>query len=241
MFYYLLNPIMTYNLVLIATAIIPALLLLIRVYRADRLERESFKMLWKLLKAGILCSLLALVSERILSSILSASISYSSYLYKIILYFGIVAFSEEGSKYYALKKESWNSSEFNCMFDGVLYAVFVSMGLALWENVSYVMNYGFSTAVVRALTAIPGHASFGVFMGVFYAAAKSYDLQGNTERSRYFRILSVVVPALIHGAYDYIATMETTNNNILFIVFIIVLFAVSFKIIKDVSRNDRYL
>ena len=50
---------------------------------------------------------------------------------------------------------------------GKVYAVFVSLGFALWENISYVLHFGFQTAIVRSLTAIPGHACFGVFMGAF--------------------------------------------------------------------------
>ena len=88
-------------------------------------------------------------------------------LYQIILYFVIVAIAEESSKYFFLKKRTWNNPEFNCQYDGVVYAVFVSLGFALWENINYVLSYGFSTAIVRAITAIPGHACFGVFMGVF--------------------------------------------------------------------------
>ena len=41
MFYYLVSPFLTYNAILIAAAVIPAVFLLIRVYRSDRLEKET--------------------------------------------------------------------------------------------------------------------------------------------------------------------------------------------------------
>ena len=65
------------------------------------------------------------------------------------MYFVVVAISEEGFKYVLLKKRTWKSREFNCEFDGVVYAVFVSLGFALWENIFYVLSYGFATAVAR--------------------------------------------------------------------------------------------
>ena len=98
--------------------------------------------------------------------------------YNAIMYFGIVAFSEEGAKYFLLRRRSWHSAAFNCQFDGVVYAVFVALGFALWENISYVLMYGLSTALVRAVTAVPGHACFGVFMGVWYGLAKRLTAQG---------------------------------------------------------------
>ena len=241
MFYFLLAPIMTYNLILIAAAVIPAVILMIRVYRSDKLEKESPQLLRQLVIAGILASLLAMVEERLLSWLLSAMIGTGTVLYNVILYFGIVAFAEESSKYLLLKRRSWNSSEFDCRFDGVVYAVFVSLGFALWENISYVMLYGFSTALVRAVTAIPGHACFGVFMGIFYALAKESELAGDGARSKLYRFLSVLVPALLHGAYDYIASLEIVNSGWYFVIFIAVLFAVSFVLVSRASKDDHYM
>ena len=164
MFYYLTDPMLTSNIVLIAAAIIPAVFLMIKVYQSDRLEKESQSLLWQLVKAGIFSCLIALVAERALCYLFDETVDQSSTAYDVVLYFVVVAVSEECSKYLMLKRHTWRSPEFNCMFDGVVYAVFVSLGFALWENISYVLSYGFSTAVVRAVTAIPGHACFGVFM-----------------------------------------------------------------------------
>lgn len=237
MFYFLLPSLFSFNFILIAAAVIPAVLLLIKAYRSDRLEKESPAMLRRLLIAGVLSSLIALVAERVLCLVLDLTVPQDGALYGIILYFGIVAFSEEGAKYFMLRKKSWNSPEFDCQYDGVVYAVFVSLGFALWENISYVMTYGFATAIVRALTAIPGHACFGVFMGVFYGLAKKRYNSGGSPRL--FSVLSVVVPALLHGAYDYIASAEVSTWY--FVGFIAVLFVVSYLLVGRMSKHDRYI
>ena len=241
MFYFILQPILIYNFILIAAAVIPAVVLMIKVYQSDRLDRESPWLLWDLMKVGILSSLLALVLERILSFLLGMMVSAESPIYNVILYFIVVACSEEGAKYAFLKKETWNSPEFNCQYDGVLYAVFVSLGFALWENISYVMTYGFSTAIVRAVTAIPGHACFGVFMGVFYGIAKKYDNRRRTEISGIYRKLAVVVPVILHGAYDYIASKEASGTGWVFVLFVIVLFGISYILVNRASEMDRYI
>ena len=241
MFYYLLSPIMTYNIVLILSAVIPAIYLMVRVYRSDRLEKENVSFLKSLAKAGVFSSLIAMVLEKIFGTALSQVFSPDSTIYKVLLYFVVVAVSEEGAKYYMLKKNSWNSPEFNCLYDGVVYSVFISLGFALWENISYVLNFGFATAVVRAVTAIPGHASFGVFMGVFYAASKLYQVYGQPDHSMTCSMMAIILPVLLHGAYDYIATMETVSQNPLFIIFVALLFLSANYVINRVSRNDRFL
>lgn len=123
----------------------------------------------------------------------------------------------------------------------MVYAVFVSLGFALWENINYVLSYGFSTAIVRALTAIPGHACFGVFMGIFYGLAKKYYNYGHPLASKIMRVFCVIVPALLHGAYDFIASMEYMMGGWYFVIFVVILFAVSFVLVNRMSKRDQYI
>ena len=239
MYYFILPTLFSYNMILVAAAVIPAVFLMVKVYRSDRMEAESTSLLWSLMKAGILSSLLALVEERILGGLLNLLVPEQTVLHEVILYFGIVAFAEESSKYLLLKRRSWRSAEFDCQYDGVVYAVFVSLGFALWENISYVMAYGFGTALVRALTAIPGHACFGVFMGIFYGLAKKYERRGQQDTAKLARVLCVLIPALLHGAYDFIATAE--SGTWYFVVFILLLFAVSYYLVGKAAKNDQYI
>ena len=233
--YYYLNPI------LIAAAVIPAVALLVKVYRADRLERESWVLLISLVIGGVIATALAKVTERAGDFLLNLVFPNSPELYNIFMFFGVVAFSEEGFKYLLLKRRTWYDPEFNSQFDGVVYAVFVSLGFALWENIAYVLMYGFGTALVRAVTAVPGHACFGVFMGAWYGFAKRYQNAGDESMSKLCRVLAVVAPALLHGAYDYIASGSSQSSEWIFIGFIAALFAASFLLVRKLSKNDRYI
>ena len=147
--------------VLAAAAIIPAVVLLIKVYQADRLEKEPVSLILSLVFFGVLSTAIAMVLEQVGTAVLGNYLPEGSVAYNAVLYFGIVAFSEEGAKYLLLKKRTWRDINFNCQFDGVVYGMSVSLGFALWENLGYVAMYGFGTALVRAVTAVPGHACFG--------------------------------------------------------------------------------
>ena len=226
--------------ILILAAIIPAIYLLTRVYRRDRLEKEPISLLLTLVFLGVASTALASFTEQLGDIVLSYFIPEGTLAYNIIMYFLIVALSEEGFKYLLLKTRTWRSVHFNCRFDGVVYAVAVSLGFALWENIGYVLSYGLGTALARALTAVPGHACFGVFMGTWYGLAKRYEAAGMPERSRQARFLAVLVPMILHGIYDFIAVMQETSLTLIFVVFVAALFAASLRTVRRQAASDAY-
>lgn len=227
--------------VLAAAAIIPAVVLLIKVYQADRLEKEPVSLILSLVFFGVLSTAIAMVLEQVGTAVLGNYLPEGSVAYNAVLYFGIVAFSEEGAKYILLKKRTWRDINFNCQFDGVVYGMSVSLGFALWENLGYVAMYGFGTALVRAVTAVPGHACFGVFMGAWYGMAKRWEGAGFERRSKTCRTMALLLPALIHGCYDFIATYEDAGASGIFAVFVVLLFVVSLILVRRLSANDRYI
>ena len=226
--------------VLIAAAVIPAVILLLQVYRADRLEKEPTGLLISLLVFGVIATALAIVTETIGENILLSFFDETDLGYLILSNFIVVALSEEGFKLLLLRWRTWRSPNFNCQFDGVVYAVFVSLGFALWENIGYVAMYGFGTALVRAVTAVPGHACFGVFMGIWYGAARRYANEGDFVGERVCRRRALWLPVLTHGMYDFLASLDFDYSGLIFIVFIIVVFLAASRRVKIVSRNDRF-
>ena len=220
----------------VLAAVLPAIYLLKYVYQTDRLEAESTQLLWRLVFMGMLSTAIATLVEICGQMWLDANVDPDTTKYNFILYFIIVAYAEEGGKYILLKRTTWNSPEFNCQYDGVVYAVFVSLGFALLENIKYIFTFGMSIALVRALTAIPGHLCFSIYMGVFYGAARRASNRGEGSASFVLRIFAIIIPAIIHGAYDFIAT---TSQTIGFFIFIGIMFFFTFKLIKNRSQHDR--
>ncbi|MCQ2555486.1 MAG: PrsW family glutamic-type intramembrane protease [Clostridia bacterium] len=225
--------------ILVIAAVIPALFLLWRIYKADKLEKESPRMLITLVILGAVSTAIAVILELAGSAVLGIFLPENSIIYIAIENFIVVGLSEEWSKYIVLKKATWKSPEFNCMFDGVVYATFVSLGFALWENIKYVSAYGLMNALVRAVTAVPGHTAFGVFMGIFYALSKRAELNGRLRQSKNSRRMCILLPAFIHGMYDFLATID--GSDLLFLPFIIVLFIFAFRTVKRWSREDDFI
>lgn len=227
--------------ILVAAAVIPAVFLLVKVYKGDRLEREDPVFVFLLVVMGIISTLSASILEEVGTFVLSLFFTEEDIAYQLLLYYIVVALSEEGSKYVLLRYRTYNSREFNCRYDAVVYAVAVSLGFALWENILYVFRFGLGTALSRAVTAIPGHCSFAVFMGVWYARDKECDLYGEKVGMYISRILSLLIPVLLHGTYDYLCSLNSDKGAAYFLVFIIVMFALSFLTVRNKSRSDGYL
>lgn len=234
-YFFYLNPI------LIAAAVIPAVVLLVKVYKVDHLDKESPRLLWNLVVRGVIATVFAVLTEWIGEFVLSSFVQEGTVLYNFLLYFIVVAVSEEGFKYLLMKQRTWKDPEFNFQFDGVVYAVFVSLGFALWENISYVLMYGFGTALVRAVTAVPGHACFGVFMGAWYGLAKKYESYGMHSQSKTCRVVALLSSIVLHGCYDFTASIENQNYAWVFVAFVVVMFLVAFRLVKKLSQNDRYV
>lgn len=153
-------------------AVLPAIFLMRYVYRQDSIEQEPPYLLWSLVGKGVLAALAAIVLEVIGQTALDITMDPNDPNYVYILAFLVVAVIEEGTKFFFLYRRTWNDPNFNYQFDGIVYAVFVSLGFAAFENVKYVFSYGLSVALPRAILAIPGHMSFSVFMGLFYSRAR---------------------------------------------------------------------
>ena len=188
---------------LLAAALIPPLVLMGVVYRMDRLDREPTSLLMGLFFRGVLCAVPVVILES-MGDHIAGMFSYWTTLYLFLTYFVVPGLIEEGMKYRVLRKKVWQNINFNFRFDGVVYAVFVSLGFAAVENVLYVMDSGFGTAVVRALFSIPGHAMFGVVMGVYLGKARWLESNRQFQQSQAMRRRAVLVPLVLHGTYDFL-------------------------------------
>ena len=222
-----------------AAALIPAVYLMFYIYKKDTVEKEPRHLLWRLVILGVLAGLASIVLENIFSQILDASmISPDSPTYSMLMAFLVVAAVEEGTKYLFMYKRTWNDPNFNYQFDGIVYAVFTSLGFAGFENLLYVQQFGLSVAIPRALLSIPGHMSFAVVMGIYYGRARRAELYGNHDTARSFKWLAYVMAVLLHGFYDACLMIESTISSVLFVIFVIALYVWIFKRIGRESATD---
>ncbi len=225
-------------LIYLAAALLPAIFLLRYVYQKDALEKEPAGLLLSLLAMGCLSAFCAAGLEIVGESVLGLFLSPESPIYIILLAFLVVAAAEEGCKLFFLKLRSWNHPAFNYRFDAVVYAAFVSLGFAALENVQYVVNYGLSVALPRALLAIPGHLSFAVFMGIYYGRARQFANYGDAERSRRSLRAGYLTAFFLHGFYDACAMLGSTLSSLVFLVFVIFMFATAFRALRHEAASD---
>ena len=235
---YFFTPVMGVLAVYVLAAVIPAAFLLRFIYRHDHIEKEPGGLLVALLGGGLLAALCSIVLEGIGNTLLDVTVSQDSLAYYIILAFVVVAAVEEGTKMFFMKKFSWRHPHFNYLFDGVVYAVFVSLGFAAYENIQYVFNYGLSVALPRAFLSIPGHMGFAVFMGIFYARAKRAEMRGRQDLVKRNMILGYLSAVFLHGFYDACCMIGSGTAGLLFIAFVIAMYVVVYRLVKRASQDD---
>ena len=219
-------------------AVLPAAVLLIYVYQHDRVEREPTGLLLSLLWKGVLAALCSIVLETIGQVVLGWLVTPGTLLHTVLTAFLVVAAVEEGTKFFFLKQRTWYDYNFNYRFDAIVYAVFVSLGFAAFENIKYVFHFGLSVALPRAFLSIPGHMAFAVFMGVYYGRAKMRESRGYRMAAKAALAMAYIVSLLLHGFYDACAMIGTTGATILFIIFVVVTYLRMFRLLKKEAAMD---
>lgn len=238
---------------LLFLALAPAALLMFYVWKKDK-SKEPFGMLLVLVILGVLSCIPASVLESLLQTPIASIFGGTGYLYHFVFAFFGVALVEEGCKFVFMYLYTHKHKEFNGLFDGMIYAVFVSLGFAGLENVLYVVDGGTSVALTRGLMAVPGHMFFAVFMGYYYSLWHVNKLCDESEK--YFANLgfiqikppaytyqkhlwkALVIPVLFHGLYDFCLFTENIYLVVFDLVLVGVLYIVCFKRIKSLSYND---
>ena len=229
--------------IILLLAVVPPLFLMHYVYKLDAIEREPRGLIMKLVLLGMASCIPAGIIESVLCGILSGIMDPSGLLSILIENFLIIAMAEEGVKLWVTKR-TWNDPAFNYRFDGVVYAVAASIGFALLENIMYVFSTDggeLLTAIMRAITSIPGHCTFGVFMGLYYGEAKLASVRGDEVLSRYMMKKAYHIPVLLHGFYDFVLSTEYDFMIIVFYVYIIVLYRYAKKRIQAAAMTDEPL
>ncbi len=198
-------------------------------------------LLMSLLIYGVIAALISIILENIGTKVLDSLMDQSTVGYTLVLAFAVVAVVEEGAKFAMLKRRTWREINFNYRFDGIVYAVFVSLGFAAFENIGYVLGYGLSVAPARALLAIPGHMGFAVFMGCFYGRAKLCESYGDEGGKTANLILGWLSATVLHGIYDSCAMIGSGASTVVFVAFVVVMYVVVLRRIDRESRTDHPL
>ena len=231
--------------VMTVLAVLPAAVLLWFIYKEDKVEKEPIGLLAKIFVFGVLSTAIAAVLEYSGQNLLYILFKgdFNNIVCLIILNFIVVGLSEEFVKFMAVRLAAWKDKEFNYTFDALVYCVAASLGFAALENIKYLWDAPYELAAMRGVISVPGHAIFAVFMGMYMGFAKYCEGQGNIPAMKNNLVKALLIPALIHGFFDFILTCgsimpDTIIPEIIFYAFEIVIVIVAFKKIKFLSSGD---
>ncbi|NLK86129.1 MAG: PrsW family intramembrane metalloprotease [Clostridiaceae bacterium] len=218
---------------LLALAIAPSIAILVFIYTKDKYDKEPLKFLLLLFGLGCLTVIPACILELVIQGFAGFNESLPSVLVEAFLG---VALIEEGVKYFVLRLAAGKRCRhFNQMYDGIVYAVYVSLGFATVENILYVFQGGLTTGIMRALTAVPCHAITAVAMG-YYLGIGRFRVDSR-DRKKYMA-LSFIVPVILHGIYDFLVLSGNTILILIFIPFVIFMYIFAFKKIKRLAAHN---
>lgn len=183
------------NLLLVAIA--PICIIIIYIYFKDKYEKEPKRLLFYNFLLGAIVSIIITSILYYVFDIVLPLTNNTSIFEQFIKAFFVVGLIEEFSKYIIIRYFAQPNKAFNEPFDGIVYAVMVSMGFAATENIFYVLEGGYPTALARAFTAVPAHATFGILMGYFMGKAKF------SNNRIVLNLVGLLLAILFHGAYDF--------------------------------------
>jgi RsiW-degrading membrane proteinase PrsW (M82 family) len=208
----------------LTAAIAPGAALLVYFYLKDRYHSEPIGMVLKIFLLGLLIVFPVMVLQRGMIP----GMGENEYAFAFIVSAGL----EEFVKWFVVYHYIYKHAIFDEPYDGIVYAVAVSLGFATLENVIYSLlhDLSISALILRALLPVPGHALFGVIMGYYLGKAKF-----STRQIRYL-VLSLLFPIGWHGLYDLIQ-LKSNNWMTLSIPFMILLWAIGMR--KVTKANAR--
>ena len=177
----------------LALAIAPGLAISLYIYWADKFDPEPRHLLFKSFFLGALATGPAILLETWLidgnETLEAIPLAVKAFVF--------IALVEEGCKFAATYFFAYKNPEFDEPFDGITYAVMVSMGFATVENIIYVFQHGLGVGFLRMFTAIPAHAFFGIIQGYFMGMAKF------RHSGSWLLWVGLLLATLLHGAYDF--------------------------------------
>ena len=186
---------------LIALALAPGAYLSFIIYGKDKYEPEPKKLILFAFLLGSLAVIPAGILETSARAVLGLPADWTEkrdILHAAAMAFIVAAAAEEFSKFLVLRYWAFPKKDFNEPFDGIVYGAFIGLGFATFENVDYVLQYGFGTGVARMITAVPAHYALGVILGYHVGKAK-FD----SKQSRAIMGRGLLLVILLHGAYDF--------------------------------------
>lgn len=221
-----------------SVALGPIAILFTIVFLLDRYDREPLKLLILSFLFGVIIAVPVVYAEIYLK--LAFQITQddgNSFGTTMLLAFVVVALSEEGFKFLVLRLYAYPRKAFNEPFDGIMYAVAISMGFAAIENVLYVYGGGLIVGLVRMVTAVPAHGMFAHLMGYFAGLAKFAEGRGKRIG---LLLLGLFLAVLAHGLYDFFLMYDYAAFGLFSLVVLMVILVLAIRAIRAHRKRSPF-
>ncbi|HZG14466.1 MAG TPA: glutamic-type intramembrane protease PrsW [Candidatus Bathyarchaeia archaeon] len=179
---------------LVGAAIAPGIALLCYFYLRDNLQPEPISMVIRSFLFGILL----VFPIMMLQYIMQTEWNWTAVWFQAVISSALI---EELFKWLVVYQTAYKHVEFDEPYDGIVYAVAISLGFATLENFFYLWINGMNIAFWRALLPVSGHALFGIWMGYYLGKGKFTEDPGLKNRRL---VLSLLVPVALHAVYNLI-------------------------------------
>ncbi|TDO13558.1 RsiW-degrading membrane proteinase PrsW (M82 family) [Bacillus subtilis] len=180
---------------IISAGIAPGIALLSYFYLKDQYDNEPVHMVLRSFFLGVVLVFPTMFIQYVLEK---ENVGGGSFFVSFLS----SGFLEESLKWFILMVSVYPHAHFDEHYDGIVYGASVSLGFATLENILYLIGHGVEHAFVRALLPVSCHALIGVIMGFYLGKAR---FSADKTRVKWL-ILSLAVPSLLHGSYDFILT-----------------------------------
>ncbi|MCX6718722.1 MAG: PrsW family intramembrane metalloprotease [Candidatus Staskawiczbacteria bacterium] len=200
---------MDYSIIVyIIFGVLPSLIWLGYYLRKDA-HPEPKKMIVRIFLWGALITLPVFLVQIGLKFLLD-KISIDLFIYDLIYWFLIIAFSEEFFKYLVIKIKVVNSPHLDEPLDIMLYMVVAALGFAAVENILYLFSpsgqMSFNQLVNRALVIDIVRFIGATFLHTLCSAVIGYSLAISfcEVKTKYISaVFGIFVAVLLHGLYDF--------------------------------------
>ena len=116
----------------------------------------------------------------------------------------------------------------------------MSLGFATVENIIYILfedpTSAFEVGVIRSIISVPAHMMFAIIMGYYIS---KYKFTGSKSKKRKYLAISILLPILLHGVFDFILMIQYRWSIIVFVAYIVFLWKISLDKLDEYTNNSR--
>ncbi len=220
---------------MILSAVLPGLVFTLFILFFDRYDKEPKRLLIKVFFFGMLATIPTIIAETI-GQRLNIFQGLPGLLFEAFIVIGL---SEEFFKRRVVLRHAFNQPVFDEKMDGIIYCSIAALGFATLENIFYIINYSAAVPdiwITRAVLSVPAHMLLGITMGYYLAMARFCNEPG--QCIRYMR-KSLYIPAILHGAFDFILMTNMPLISLLLIPFVVLLWITSLVRLRRYYKDSK--